>query len=73
MELSRGRGGSGEKATLSLGTAGERIQPQSGAAPPVSRGADINTGAQGGGGRRGDVFLFTQPHTTGEGESRERR
>lgn len=69
----RGRGDSGEKATLSLGTAGGRIQPQSGPALPVSRGVDINTGAQREGGRRGDLFLFAQPHTTGEEESRERR
>lgn len=79
MELYlREEGGSGEEARLSLGTAGERTQPQSKPAPlpRASRSVDINTSAQPSPRERrgeGDVCLSAQPHTTRRGGSRERR
>lgn len=57
------------KATLSLGTAGERIQPQSGPAPPVSPGVDINMGAQGEGGREGMFSYLHSPTPQGSGRA----
>lgn len=73
MELYLGEGGgSGEEAKLSLGTAGERTQPQSRPAPPLSRRVDINTQVLSrapGRGReeRGCFLICTAPHHTGEG------